>query len=270
MVARWRRRWWWFLLGAVVVVGAGTFVLLRLVLYRDTTTTVAPDDVLARYRATSTVAVASNAAASPLTLPEPGIYRYATTGSEHVDALGGTTHTYPAGTTITVTPSGCGVEIRWDVLQERWSSRQLCLGDGGMVSGAYTDFHRFYGQDDRSDWTCAPPYVLLPASPTAGQSWSGACIGADHTQETIRMSVVGLEDVAVAGRTVPAVHVQRVEDDTAEDGAAHTTTDQWLDRRSGLLLREVATSTSTTSTFLGDVHHREQYELTITSLDPQR
>ena len=40
---------------------------------------------------------------------------------------------------------------------------------------------------------------------------------------------------------MPAVHVQRVEDDMATDGTAHTTTDQWFDARSGLVLREVAT-----------------------------
>ena len=82
--------------------------------------------------------------------------------------------------------------------------------------------------------------------------------------------MVALEDVTVGATPMPAVHVQRVEDDVAKDGTAHTTTDQWFDARSGLVLREVATSSSTTSTFMGDVHYTEQYELKILSLDPQR
>jgi hypothetical protein len=270
MVAR-RRRWWWIGAGAVVVVAVGVFLVVRLVFLHDTTTALAPDEALSRYRASSTVAAAATTAASTaLTLPAPGVYRYATTGSEHVDALGGTTHSYPATTTVTVTPSGCGVQVRWDALQERWNTRELCLGDGGIVSGAYTDFHRFYGQDDRTDWTCSPPYVLVPNTAVAGAAWSGTCADGHGTSESTSLSVVALESVTVGEVAVPAVHVQRVEDDVATDGTAHSTTDQWFDARSGLVLREVATSSSTTSTFVGDVHYAEQYELKISSLDPQR
>jgi hypothetical protein len=256
--------------GAVVIVGVASFVLLRFVFLRDSTTTVSSDEVLARYRASSTVAATATTGTSSVSLPAPGVYRYATTGSEHIDALGGTTHDYPASTTITVTPSGCGVQVRWDALQERWNTRELCIAEGGMVSGAYTDFHRFYGRDDRTDWTCAPAYVLVPAAPAAGASWHGTCDDGHGTKEETSLSVVGLEDVNVGGVTVPAIHVQRVEDDTAADGTAHTTTDQWFDTRSGLVLREVATSSSTTSTFVGKVHYTEQYELKILSLEPQR
>src|SRR5215211_664686 len=134
MVARRRRRWWWIAAAAVVLVAATALVLVRFVFLRDTATTVSPGDVLARYRASSTVAVTTTGG-SGLTLPAPGVYRYATTGSERVDALGGATHTYPPITTITVTEAGCGVQTRWDALQERWNLRQLCLGHGGIVSG---------------------------------------------------------------------------------------------------------------------------------------
>jgi hypothetical protein len=270
VVDRRRRRWWWIAAGAVVVVGVGTFVLLRFVFLRDSTTAVSSDEVLARYRASSTVAATPTTGAAAMSLPAPGVYQYTTSGSEHIDALGGTTHDYPATTTITVTSSGCGVQSRWDALQERWNTRQLCLADGGIVSGAYTDFHRFYGQDDRTDWTCAPAYVLVPPAPAAGALWHGTCDDGDGTKEATTLSVMGLEDVTVSGVTVPAVHVRRVEDDTATDGTAHTTTDQWFDARSGLVLREVATSSSTTSTLVGQVHYTEQYELKILSLDPQR
>ncbi len=72
-----------------------------------------------------------------------------------------------------------------------------------------------------------------------------------------------------AASPLAAVHVQRVEKDTATDGTALSTTDQWLDPRSGLVLREVASSSSTTASPIGDVHYTEQYELTLTSLTPQ-
>src|SRR5204863_7983885 len=140
---------------------------------------------------------------------------YATSGDEHIDALGGTTHTYPPVTTITVNPDGCGVQVRWDVLVERWTTRQLCLGDdGAIVSGTYTDFHRFFGQDDRADWACPPPNVIVPADAQPGASWTGHCTDGE-TQEDVTFSLVGVEAAVVGGQSVPSVHIQRVDTDTA-------------------------------------------------------
>ena len=66
------------------------------------------------------------------------------------------------------------------------------------------------------------------------------------------------------------MHVQRVEQDTGGDTTATTTTDTWLDVRDALVLRETVTSTSTTASPIGDVHYSEQYDITLTSLEPQR
>src|SRR3954469_17338562 len=77
MVARRRRRWWWIGAGAVVV-AAGAFVIVRFVLLHDTTTALGPDEAIARYRASSTVATSvTSGAPTALTLPTPGVYRYA-------------------------------------------------------------------------------------------------------------------------------------------------------------------------------------------------
>jgi hypothetical protein len=272
----------------VVVLGVMAFVVARFVIYRDTTTALGPNTALNRYRASTSVPVAvvsptvpveavastvatstASTAAPAIRLPPPGVYRYTTTGQEHVDALGGTTHAYPPTTTVTITPGGCGVQARWDVLQERWMSRQLCLGTGGIVTGAYTDFHRFYGQDDRADWTCQPPYVLVPSVTTAGASWAGACVdGSD--QEDTSISVIGQEPVTVGGQTIDAVHIQRVEKDHDKGSSALSTTDQWFDPGDGLVLRETESSTSTTSSLVGNVHYDEHYELDLVSLQPEQ
>jgi hypothetical protein len=265
-----RIRWWWFVVAAVVL-AAGAFFGVRYFLYRDTTTTLSPEEVLARFRA-STTTLAPTTSSPPTTapsirLPDPGVYRYATTGQEHVDALGGTTHDYPVVTTVTVTPTGCGVQVRWDALEERWSSRQLCAGPAGITAYTDTTFHRFYGQDDVTDATCSPPFVFLPAAPSPGASWSATCVdGDDH--EAITLTVVGIEDVVVAGQAVKAAHITWAEIDHSSDQDGTITTDRWLALDNGLLLRETSTTTSTTSTVIGDVHYREQYELTLTSLTP--
>ena len=72
-------------------------------------------------------------------------------------------------TTVTVTPAGCGVQTRWDALQERWNARQLCARRRRHRLG---DVHRLppllRPGRPQSDWTCAPPYPLVPAAPAAG------------------------------------------------------------------------------------------------------
>jgi hypothetical protein len=281
MATRSRRRWWWLVLAGVVVAVVAAVVVGRFVLYRDTSTALSSDAALNRYRASTTVAAApspsssSSTAPPPTTttatmhLPPPGVYRYATTGQEHIDALGGTTHTYPTTTTITITPAGCGVQTRWDVLQERWMSRQLCLGDGGIVTGTYTDYHRFFGQDDRADWACQPPYVIVPAAATAGASWAGTCLAGTNHEDT-SVAVVGQEPIVVGGEQIEAIHLQRVEKDQDKDASALSTTDQWVDPSDGLVLRETESSTSTTSSLIGNVHYDEHYEIVLVSRQPQQ
>ncbi len=45
---------------------------------------------------------------------------------EEVDALVGSRHAYPSESTITVRPGGCGVLMRWDVLEERSLAALAC------------------------------------------------------------------------------------------------------------------------------------------------
>ena len=74
--------------------------------------------------ATKRIALAQHVAARlAQTVPAAGVYIYDTKGSEHVSALGGASHTYPSQTTVTVTKTPCGAELRWDALKERWLPR---------------------------------------------------------------------------------------------------------------------------------------------------
>jgi hypothetical protein len=265
--SRRRIRWWWFVIAGVVVL-VGAFLVGRHFLYHDTTTAIDPEDALSRFRASTTTAAGTiPSTAPPARLPAPGVYQYATTGEEHVDALGGATHVYPAVTTITVTPSRCGVLMRWDALEERWTSRQVCADASGIVASTDTSFHRFYGQDDMTDAVCSPSYVFLPAVVTPGASWTASCSDG-KTQESITITSVGVEPVVVGGHSVDAVRLTWAETDHASDTDGTVTADRWLAVADGLLLRETSRASSTTSTVIGDVHYREQYELILSSLTP--
>ena len=82
-------------------------------------------------------------------LVAPGVYQYATTGFDSVDALTGARHDYPNITTITVVPYGCGVRLRWDIAVERWDSWDWCLDGDALRQTGWVGYHEFFGTPGR-------------------------------------------------------------------------------------------------------------------------
>lgn len=106
--------------------------------YRDeaaatdaTAATTAPATTAPAMTAPATAAPAAPATTAPATTTSATprrprrAYVYVTSGFDAVDVLTGARHDYPAATTLTVTASGCGVRLRWDVAVERWDTREL-------------------------------------------------------------------------------------------------------------------------------------------------
>ena len=77
-----------------------------------------------------------------------GVYLYATTGGESIDALGDVHHRYPATTSITARGAQCGVRLRWDALQGRSATWTLCSTRAGVDLGTEEVVHTFFGQGD--------------------------------------------------------------------------------------------------------------------------
>ena len=174
----------WLVAGLVVVtvlVVAAVFV--RFVVLRDSTHSVPTNEALKVFRAQSTtstqpesttpttavatsIAAATSTTVAPLAAPplvEPGIYRYKTTGSEQIDALGGTSHDYPAETTLTVVAGDCGVHVRWDAFARTTRRvgvvlvvRRHRLGPLGV------QYHEFYNQPDEEAVSCDRRVLIVP------------------------------------------------------------------------------------------------------------
>ncbi len=244
---------------AVVVVGAG-LAAVRWVVLRDTAAPASLGDALARYRAAS--------AASSTPVPT-GVYLYSTTGSESVSALGGTTHDYPARSTITVTEAPCGMALRWDVLRTRSVTWRVCAapapGAAQRLTG-WSERHQFFGQDDATDWTCSPA-DWLPAAGAPGEARPYRCDGGDTVQSGT-LTVVGTEAVNVGGARVRAVHLRIAQDDA---GAARgrILDERWLEPRSGLPVRLRYRVRSVNDSPVGDVTFTEEYDLRLLSLEPR-
>ena len=267
---------------AVPVVGA---VVVRAVLFQDQARVVGVDDAIDRFRDTlafvpplATVSPTTIVADSMPLVPTattaqssidgiiPGVYRYRTAGSERVDAVGGTSHDYPNETALTVTASGCGVWLRWDLLEERREEWQLCAtADGVALQPVGSVYHEFFGVGETEQLRCDRPVVVVPPTESAPQV-ALDCMLADLPWLPV-WEVLGRDMVVVDGRDVPAWHVRMtVEDD--DEYPEQTTIDWWL-AANGLPLRMSSTTTSTSSSDLvGDVRYEEQYVAELMSIEP--
>ncbi|MGD9700948.1 MAG: hypothetical protein AB7Q42_03245 [Acidimicrobiia bacterium] len=196
-------------------------------------------------------------------LPAPGVYVYATSGGDSIDAVGGVQHDYPATTTITVTPADCGVLQRWDVVAERWEEWRRCAVEGGVAEPGRATYDEFFdiGQTDR--YECTGDARPLDAAP--GTTWVRTCRQGDE-DDVHTGTVVGVEQVDVGGTPVPALHVRTTIDNGVESD--RQITESWYQLGSDLLLARSASNRTTNETAFGVVHYVEEYEIRLTALDP--
>ena len=277
---------------AILAVATGSLVL------RGGSTKVAVEDVVERYReqrpptpapakrpahrstpttsatrgAVPTSKPDAAAAAAPGTpavrpLPPEGVYVYATTGGDEVDVFGGTRHTYPNETTITVRHIRCGLAERWDALEERWDERETCRSAAGDALHAYRSYHEFFGQGDTRRMRCDG--FAYPAGVKPGDRWSSTCRAPD-TEATSKLQVVGFETLKVAGTQVRTLHIRVVTSLTgSQTGSSQR--DVWASTQKGLSVREHSVTTSHgREPVIGDVTYHEEVDLRLVSLEPRR
>jgi hypothetical protein len=257
----------------VLLIVVATVVVVRKTLFRDRARAVSTVDALNRFRSESattappTTSVPPITATAMLTLPAPGVYRYATEGEESVDVLGGATHTYPPETTITVTADGCGVLFRWDALQERRDEWRLCATKHGLVQGNGLQYHEFFGQAEPEDVVCPARPVMVPAVVEPGPATEVDCT-LESDPWTVTWQVIGREARPAGDTTVDTVHVRQSVNDTAALGE-QSTVDWYLDDH-GLPIYVTATKRSTSSSPIGTVLYQEHYTLSLESQEPAR
>ena len=231
-------------LAAVAVVGA--VVWATGVLTTDAARPAPAGSALARFRAT--VAHADGA---------DGVYAYRTRGGEAIDVLGGSSHRYPAETTITLVRVPCGVRLRWDALAHRSTTWVLCATSDGIAMRRLDQVHLFFGSRDETDYACT-------------QHGAEFSCRAAHAAETGRVTVVGKGSITVAGAQVAALHVRTTA--TVSGGSSGVeTVDWWLEPGSLLPLRVVVASrTSRAEPIVGTAHYRENATLRLVSTTPER
>jgi len=200
--------------------------------------------------------------------PEPGVYVYAATGSESVDALIGSTHEYPAEMTVTVLHEGCGLVLSWSFLQGRSTTREYCPSAAGLELRRQTEIHTFFSNEETTDYRCDRGSLARPAGDRAGATFGWRCSTGTKT-EVAEGDVVGVEMLTVAGAKVETVHLRA---ETLLEGATRGTggVELWLERSTGLLVRQLTWNDNVTDAAIGEVRYQERYELQLSSLEPRR
>jgi hypothetical protein len=274
------------LVGAIVLVVLAAGGVLAYSYFRESTTPVDVADAVADFRreettvpAPQTTAAVSTTAASstaPTTtvaqpgseLPEPGVYTYATSGGESIDALGGRRHDYPDMSTITVRDRGCGVSLLWRPLRERWDDTTLCPSSRGMELRRERNRHEFFNIGDTRDFVCEPDSLFFPAPAEPGATWTARCSTGEIT--VVRAgTIVGTRQVDVGGTPVT---VLAFEVDDTITGASNGTTERSVSviPATGLIVELELTTDVQNDSPIGDVHYEEDYRLRLTSLEPAR
>lgn len=200
--------------------------------------------------------------------PAPGVYRYATRGSESVKTpIVGTSHDYGGVSTIVLSSGRCGGMERWQVLAGRWSEAESCPGPQGDEFRRLAEFHEFFGVQQEDSFRCQGRVLKISAL-QPGVRFSSSC-ESDASSISNDARVLGFETVAVAGETFPVVHTvshSRVEGETS--GTAER--EEWRRRSDGLLLRRSVSSVADSSAGGEDAHYTESYTLQLLDTEPRR
>lgn len=256
----------WLAAGAAVVVAAAVLAALGgwYLLRRDDVEPATVADAVASFRAQEARAAATGHSATPI---PTGVYVYETDGFEKTDALGGATHPYPSTSTLSVTADPCGVRLRWDVLDGRFTTWQLCLRPGGWMQKARDERHTFFGIGDQTTYRC-PGTPFRPRSDTPGTTFPVACT-TGKASERGRGRVVDRASCRVRNSVVDCVHV-RTRTTFGGETSGTATFDFWLARTTGLPVAIEMVSRTTNGSLIGDVHYEEEVSLRLTSLTPRR
>jgi hypothetical protein len=204
----------------------------------------------------------------PYTIPEEGVYIYATSGGEEI-SLFGARHTYPSRTFATIRHfGGCRWEQRIDVIEEHTDVRKLCSRPDEMLQVAQARYVTFFGQREGGELVCEPWVSLHALEEDKGRQTTGVCRGAEGEAHLTR-TFVGIEPFVIEGEIEQAVRISTVgKISGTHRGTSHD--EMWLSRKSGLPFRWERTVDVVSSAYGANVRYTEDASFVLQSLDPQR
>jgi hypothetical protein len=202
-------------------------------------------------------------------LPAIGVYRYTTSGSEHL-SFGGISRAFPATSDMIVTTSSGCVTMKWEPLVQHIEGLVECPSKGGGTTArSASSFEDIAGSRTTSIIDCPATAYLLPSTPSIGARWHATCHSAGSTVG-FTGRIVGYSYVDVGKTEVPAIHTHIVFTFSGSESGSNPN-DYWISSKDGLILRQSETvDVSQKAGPLGSVRYTEQMTIALRSLSPTR
>ena len=248
------------LLVVIAAVGAGVWFFML----RSPTTQVSLGQALRLYRQDQKAG-----AGGRKDLPLSGVYRYRTSGSEHL-SMGSISRSFPAATNMIVTEStGCAT-MKWEPFEQHVEGTVECPEkNGGLGMKSALSYEQIAGTQTTSVITCPAGMYFVPPNPSVGERWRTTC---HSTGESIVASgqVMGESFVNIDGGKIPALHT-RISLSFSGSESGSDPNDYWVSLQNGLILKQLETVDVSQQTGpLGSVHYTEQMAITLSSITPVR
>lgn len=205
-------------------------------------------------------------------LPPPGVYRYSTSGDEHL-SLAGISRVFPSSSDMVVTDSGRCATMKWWPLVQHMEGIVLCRrANGSRTISSTPSYEDIAGISSTSVIRCPPATYLVPPDPKIGEVWRDTCHSSASPPQPVVFTgrVLGIAGVAVGGHEVPALHVGLTLSFSGSETGKNPNS-YWISLDDGLILRQremVAVSQSAGP--LGSVLYSEKMRITLRSLVPTR
>jgi PKD repeat protein len=243
------------IMGLVVLVGGSLFVYSTV--FGNSTTTISYREAFEEFA--SQQDAGANAGQDDDRLPQVGVYRYSTTGSESIKSIVSASHDYPAESAVTITRSGCGVKMEWAPLRERSEFLEICRIDDRLVLTNYGGAHEFFGLRNEHSVTCPSQTWLIPDAEDLDNN-KVVCEGSGLVHNRNTTSVKATE-VFIDGKRIDGFVV--VTEFVATGTFNGTTIRTMTFDEDGMLLSWSDVVDGFSKTPIGDADYTEEFSLTL-------
>jgi hypothetical protein len=202
-------------------------------------------------------------------LPSTGVYRFKTSGSEHL-SIGSISRSFPSVSDMIVTQAAGCATMRWDPLVQHMEGLVECAQkNGALTIQSALSYESIAGTQTTSVINCPTGTSFVPSDPTVGERWHATC----HSKgESVVFSgqVIDKADLNVGGSQVPALHMSLNLSFSGSQSGSNPNT-YWVSLQNGLILRQNETVDVAQKTGpFGSVRYTEQMAISLDSVTPVR
>jgi hypothetical protein len=267
-----------------VLLAAGAFVVAtRLSPLPPDTTPVSLSDALEDYRAhpgplrddvggPGQLPLAPSDEIDGFTVPDPGVYTYATTGKDWVEYAGDSVErSFPATTYATVRHAGgCVWELYFTPIEEHVDAHRQCSTPGEYLCMAHMQTVSFAGIEAAETHRCEPDMLQVGGEASRPGGVEETVCRAEDNQARVVIRYVERDVVDVGGLRRDAHHVRIDSYVTGEDIDGTAVADVWFDAETGLYLRLLRTADINVEQSGEQGTYRLDATYELTSLTPRR